>query len=83
MLTARPSEPYRGRIFAVLFAALSTVPLAGCSEGTPARATSAESAPPEVGIVTVEQSPRPQIRELPGASPRPGLPNCGRGSPGL
>jgi len=66
MLTARPSEPYRGRIFAVLFAALSTVPLAGCSEGTPARATSAEAAPPEVGIVTVEQSPRPQIRELPG-----------------
>ena len=66
MLTARSSTPNRDRIFAVLFAALSTVPLAGCSESNPAQATSAQTAPPDVGIVTVEQSPRPQIRELPG-----------------
>jgi membrane fusion protein, multidrug efflux system len=66
MPTARSSTPYCGRIFALVFAAFATVPMAGCSESTPAGATSAEVTPPQVGIVTVEQSARPQIRELPG-----------------
>jgi len=40
--------------------------LAGCSEGPEAKASSAQPAPEPVGFVTVEQSPRPHIRELPG-----------------
>jgi membrane fusion protein (multidrug efflux system) len=55
----------RAKAFAML-AALAALPLAGCSEGTPARATAAQSAPPEVGVVTVEPQARPHTRELPG-----------------
>ena len=61
------SKRHRGTTALVLLAALSTVSLAGCSESSiPAAATAAQPAPPEVGFVTVEQSARPHIRELPG-----------------
>lgn len=57
--------PRAAKALAVL-AVLATLPMAGCSESTPAQANAAQSAPPEVGFVTVEQSARPHIRELPG-----------------
>jgi len=40
--------------------------VAGCSDGPNAQASSAQPAPEPVGYVTVEQSPRPHVRELPG-----------------
>ncbi len=50
----------------VLLAALAAFPLAGCSESTSATATATPATPPEVGVVTVQQSAHPHIRELPG-----------------
>ncbi|MET0278359.1 MAG: efflux RND transporter periplasmic adaptor subunit [Pseudorhodoplanes sp.] len=61
-----PSIIHRGAKAVVLLAVLAAIPLAGCSESTPASATATPSAPPEVGIVTVEPSARPHVRELPG-----------------
>ncbi len=46
--------------------ALLAAGLAGCSEGPQAKASSAENPPEQVGFVTLEQSPRPHLRELPG-----------------
>ena len=46
--------------------ALLAAGLAGCSEGPKAQASGAEPAPEQVGFVTLKQSPRPHIRELPG-----------------
>jgi membrane fusion protein (multidrug efflux system) len=45
-------------------AATASLALAACSEGPAAPAP--QSAPQEVGIVTLEQAPRPYVRELPG-----------------
>lgn len=42
------------------------VGLAGCSEGQNAQASSAQPSPEQVGFVTLEQQPRPFVRELPG-----------------
>ena len=49
-----------------LFAVLATFPLAGCTESTSANANTGPAPVPEVGVVTVEPSVRPHVRELPG-----------------
>ncbi len=66
MPTGMPSTLRRETAALALLALLSAFSLGGCSDSTPAKATTAQSAPPEVGIVTVEPSARPHVRELPG-----------------
>ncbi len=46
--------------------ALVSLSLIGCTEDPGANAAAPQTSPPEVGVVTLVQSPRPHIRELPG-----------------
>ncbi|MFZ5690802.1 MAG: efflux RND transporter periplasmic adaptor subunit [Pseudomonadota bacterium] len=50
----------------VLIIGLMSLSLAGCSESPTANASTTPPSPHEVGVVTLVQSPRPYIRELPG-----------------
>lgn len=61
-----PSIRHRGAKILLLLTVTGALPLAGCSDSTPAGASAAQSAPPRVGVVTVEPSARPHVRELPG-----------------
>ncbi|MCI0597904.1 MAG: efflux RND transporter periplasmic adaptor subunit [Beijerinckiaceae bacterium] len=40
--------------------------ISGCSDPQPAQTSEAQAAPPQVAVVTVQPSPRPIVRELPG-----------------
>lgn len=56
----------RCRRYAFPLAALAISALAACSEGPATPSADAGSAPQAVGVVTLEASPRPNVRELPG-----------------
>lgn len=65
-MTQQSSSRIRvGVALAAASSLLLGVGLAGCSEA-PATPSAEQAAPQEVGIVVVEQSPRPYVRELPG-----------------
>lgn len=61
----QPSSRIRVGVALAAASSLLAVGLAGCSEA-PATPSAEQAAPQEVGIVVVEQSARPYVRELPG-----------------
>jgi membrane fusion protein (multidrug efflux system) len=52
--------------FPALTIALASFSLAGCTESPAANASTTPPSPQEVGVVTLVQTPRPYVRELPG-----------------
>ena len=67
MPTEMPSTIHRGaKALVVCLRCLRRFRWPAARRARPRRPTPAQIAPPEVGIVTVEQSARPHVRELPG-----------------
>ncbi|MGV3635305.1 MAG: efflux RND transporter periplasmic adaptor subunit [Pseudorhodoplanes sp.] len=66
MPAALSLRPLSGYALPALSIALVSFTLAGCSESPVAEASDTPPALHEVGVVTLEPSPRPYVRELPG-----------------
>lgn len=65
MSNGSPARTVQGVAFAAASSLLLAIGVAGCSEA-PATPSPSQTRPQDVGIVVVEQSARPYIRELPG-----------------